>query len=117
MKTNTKKWLYGLGSASIGGGAAAIISGVSSMGIAPDKFNLQNAAGFGHLLEMVVINFIFSGILSAVFYLRQSPLPPETFTETTSEKALSQNLSTGEVISTEKVTEKTTTPVVPAESK
>lgn len=83
MTTNTKKWLYGLGSATIGGGAAAIISGISSMGIAPDKFNLTNASGFFHLLEMVVINFVFSGILSAVFYLRQSPLPVETFTETT----------------------------------
>jgi len=84
MTTNTKKWLYGLGSAAIGGGSAAVISGLTSMGIDPEKFNLQNASGFGHLLEMVAINFIFSGILSAVFYLRQSPLPVETFTETTS---------------------------------
>lgn len=117
MKTNTKKWLYGLGSATIGGGAAAITSGISSMGIAPDKFNLQNASGFMHLMEMVIINFLFSGMLSAVFYLRQSPLPPESFIETTSESAVSKNLQTGEVISTAKVTEKTTTPATTEENK
>lgn len=83
MKNTTRKWLYGLGSASIGGGCAAIISGITSMGIDPEKFNIQNGAGFFHLMEMIVINFVFSGILSAVFYLKQSPLPPETFDTTT----------------------------------
>lgn len=110
MKASTSKWLYGLGSAAIGGGSAAVVSGVTAMGIAPDKFNLTNASGFLHLIEMVLINFIFSGVLSAFFYLRQSPLPPETFTETTSESGVATNLKTGEVIATEKVTEKTVTP-------
>jgi len=52
---------------------------VASMGFAPDKFNLANASGIGHLFGLMLINFVFSGFLSAAFYLRQSPLPPETF--------------------------------------
>ena len=78
MKTTTEKWLYGLGSAMIGGGASAVVSGLTSMGFAPEKFNLTNAAGVWHLLGLVAVNFFVSGILSAFFYLRQSPLPPET---------------------------------------
>lgn len=83
MKSSTRKWLYGLGSASIGGGCAAVISGVTSMGIDPEKFNMTDTKGFLHLLAMVGINFTLSGILSAVFYLKQSPLPPESFDTTT----------------------------------
>lgn len=59
----------------IGGGAAAVTSGLTSMGIAPEKFNLQNASGLWHLLLMVFANFIVNGILSAMFFLRQAPLP------------------------------------------
>lgn len=77
MKAATQKWLYGLGSAAIGGGAAAVTSGLTSMGIAPDKFNMTNLPGVGHLLELVAVNFVVSGILSMFFYLRQSPLPPD----------------------------------------
>lgn len=93
MKTSTEKWLYGLGSAAIGGGASAVTSGLASMGIAPDKFNMTNMSGLGHLLELMFVNFIISGLLSMMFYLRQSPLPPEdtqiitrTHTETDSIK-------------------------------
>ena len=81
MKTTTEKWLYGLGSAVIGGGSAAVTSGLTSMGFAPDKFNLANASGVGHLLGLMLANFIVSGVLSAFFYLRQSPLPPASDTQ------------------------------------
>lgn len=77
MKTGTEKWLYGLGSAVIGGGASAVTSGLTSMGFAPDKFNLSNAQGVWHLLGLIAANFLVSGILSMFFYLRQSPLPPD----------------------------------------
>lgn len=78
MNSRTKKWLYGLGSAVIGGGASAVVSGLTSMGFAPDKFNLQNMNGIGHLFGLMLANFLVSGFLSAMFYLRQSPLPPES---------------------------------------
>lgn len=81
MKTTTQKWFYGLGAAVIGGGSQAIVSGLTSMGFAPDKFNLTNSSGVGHLLGLMAVNFLFSAFLSAAFYLRQSPLPPETFGE------------------------------------
>jgi hypothetical protein len=77
MNARTQKWLYGLGSAVIGGGASAVVNGLLSMGFAPDKFNLQNLSGVWHLLGLMVANFLVSGFLSAMFYLRQSPLPPE----------------------------------------
>lgn len=78
MNTKTERWLYGLGSAAIGGGASAVTSGLTSMGFAPDKFNMANASGIWHLLGLMVANFIVSGFLSVMFYLRQSPLPPES---------------------------------------
>lgn len=78
MSSRIERWLYGLGSAAIGGGASAVTSGLTSMGIAPDKFNLQNLTGVGHLLELMAANFVISAVLSALFYLRQSPLPPES---------------------------------------
>lgn len=77
MNKRVKRWLYGLVSAFIGGGASAVTSGLTSMGLAPDKFNLQNLSGFAHLMAMVGANFLVSGILSVMFYLRQAPLPDE----------------------------------------
>lgn len=78
MKPNTQIWLHRLFAAFIGGGAGAIVSGLTSMGIAPDKFNVTTLKGFLCVLGMMAANFIVSGILSAMFYLKQSPLPPET---------------------------------------
>ena len=82
MKNGTRRWIYGLGSAMIGGGASAVTSGLTSMGFAPGTFNLQNMSGTLHLLGLCAANFLISGILSAMFYLRQSPLPPEGDTTT-----------------------------------
>lgn len=77
MKTQVRKWLRGLGSAVIGGGASAVVSGLASMGIAPDKFNIASLTGVGHLFALMFANFLVSGFLSAMFFLKQSPLPPE----------------------------------------
>lgn len=77
MKRTTSKWLHGLAATFIGGGASAIVSGLTSMGFAPDKFNLSDLKGFAHLLGMMLANFAVTGFLSAAFYLRQSPLPPD----------------------------------------
>lgn len=80
MKTTIQRWLYGLGSAAIGGGASAVTSGLTSMGFAPDKFNLSTLQGMGHLMLLMLANFVVSGFLATMFYLRQSPLPPESDT-------------------------------------
>ena len=79
MNKSTERWFYGLGSAAIGGGASAVTSGLLSMGFAPDKFNLTDLAGVWHLIGLVSANFFVSAILSTMFYLRQAPLPPESF--------------------------------------
>lgn len=75
MKLRWDKWLYGLGSAVIGGGAGAVVSGLTNMGIAPETFNLTTGAGALKLLLSVGINFGLVGTLSMFFYLKQSPLP------------------------------------------
>jgi len=115
MSSKVEHWLYGLGSAMIGGGSAAIVSGVTSMGFDPDKFNLTNISGALHLLGLMAVNFLFSGLLSAFFYLKQSPLPPESIIETVEESHSVQSES-GAVTTGQSKTV-TTTPVVPAESK
>lgn len=113
MTAKTEQWLYGLGSATIGGGSAAIVSGVTSMGFDPAKFNLTNMSGVLHLLGLMAVNFIFSGILSAFFYLKQSPLPPESITETVDESHVTRD-AVGGVTETGSSKTVTTTPVAPA---
>lgn len=77
MNTKSKIWFHRLMAAFIGGGAGAVTSGLTSMGFAPEKFNLTNTSGLLHLVGLMAANFIVNGLLSAMFYLRQSPLPPE----------------------------------------
>ena len=107
MKASTEKWLYGLGSAIIGGGSAAVTSGLTSMGFAPDKFNLSNASGVWHLVGLMFANFVVSGILSAFFYLRQSPLPPESIDQ---ERMTSANAAISAIPTADKTIEPPTTP-------
>jgi hypothetical protein len=77
MKDKTKVWFHRLAAAFIGGGASAVTSGLTAMGFASDKFNLNNVNGVFNVLGLAAANFVVSGFLSAMFYLRQSPLPPE----------------------------------------
>ena len=77
MNSKTERWLYGLGSAVISGGAGAVVSGLTSMGIDPDKFNISSIQGMLHILILMFANFVVSGFLGGMFYLKQSPLPPE----------------------------------------
>lgn len=115
MTAKTEHWLYGLGSAMIGGGSAAVVSGFTAMGFDPEKFNLTNSSGIIHLLGLTAVNFFFSGILSAFFYLKQSPLPPESITETIDESHVTRDVA-GSVIETGVSKTVTTTPVTPADS-
>ncbi len=74
MKLDWDKWLYGLVGGFIGGGAASIASGFAGMYTDPEHFNPVN--GVRHLLTLMLITFLVSGIITAAAYLKQSPLPP-----------------------------------------
>lgn len=62
-------WLYGLFAGAIGGGSAAVSSGVSAVLTDP------HLAGSFSLLKLMGTTFIVSFFLSAFFYLKQNPLP------------------------------------------
>lgn len=71
---NLKKWLYGLGAAIIGGGASSVTAGFAATVIDPASFNLHG--GLGHTGELMAATFALSGLMHAMGYLAQSPLPP-----------------------------------------
>ena len=76
-----KKWLYGLVAAIIGGGAGSITAAFSATVIDPGSFNVHG--GLHHILELMGVTFVMSGLLHAAGYLAQSPLPAETTIVTT----------------------------------
>ena len=73
MQLDWGKWAYGLVSGFIGGGAGSIGSGVGGIITDPEHFNPAN--GFRHLFVLMGVSFLFSGIITAAAYLKQSPLP------------------------------------------
>ena len=73
---NPMVWLHGLLSGIIAGGSNSVVSGIAAMGIAPEQFNLN--ANLSNTVKMMGATFLFSGLLSAFLYLKQSPLPPIT---------------------------------------
>ena len=52
-------WLIGIFRSFISGGSAAMVSGLTSIGIAPDKFNLTNSVG--NTLKLMGVMFLFQG--------------------------------------------------------
>jgi hypothetical protein len=73
MKLRWDKWLYGVGSGFVGGGAAAVVSSVTAAMLAPDQFG--PAKQLVNFITMAGTTFVANGLLSALFYLKQSPLP------------------------------------------
>lgn len=85
MTQSTSAWFHGLFAALIGGGASAVVSGVTVSAIAPQSFNLSS-----HLLqtaELTLTLFVTNGLLSMFAYLKQSPLPAESVTVTETKTA------------------------------
>lgn len=72
---NWKNWIYGLLAAIIGGGASAVVAAFSASMIAPGQFNLTDH--IGNFFKLAGTTFAINGFMSAMFYLKQSPLPPE----------------------------------------
>lgn len=87
MKLNWDNWLLGVGSAFIGGGASAVVSGLTSS--LAFHVDVTTWAGMVKMLTLMLINFVLTGSVSMFFYLKQSPLPTvvtETKTVTSSVK-------------------------------
>jgi hypothetical protein len=66
-------WLSGLLAAFVGGGAGSVTTGLASMGIDPEHFNLN--AGLHHTLNLMGAVFLINGIVSVCMFLKQSPIP------------------------------------------
>ncbi len=64
-------WLYGLFYGMIGGGASAVVSGVTVALSDPKDY----AIGSGKFLGLVTTVFIANAVLSMFLYLKQTPLP------------------------------------------
>lgn len=72
---NWKSWFHGLAAAFIGGGSSAVSAGVSGIIVAPESFNTNG--GTGKVIGLMASTFVVSGLLSAFFYLKSSPLPSD----------------------------------------
>lgn len=74
---NWGQWIYGLVAGFIGGGASSATSGLAAIGIDPSHFNLgSTTGGLSHVLTLVGATFVVSGVLHALAFLSQMPLPP-----------------------------------------
>ena len=58
-KYDWSTWLLGVFRSFISGGSAAMVSGLTSIGIAPDKFNLSSSVG--NTLKLMGVMFLFQG--------------------------------------------------------
>jgi hypothetical protein len=66
-------WLRGLIAAFVGGGSGSVTTGLASMGIDPEHFNLNS--GLHHILDLMAAVFLINGLVSACLFLKQSPIP------------------------------------------
>lgn len=75
MNKRLERWLYGMISAVISGGASAVTASVTVAVIDPDKFNPMNQVC--HFVELAGAVFVINGFMSLMAYLKQNPLPEE----------------------------------------
>ena len=64
-------WLYGLFHAAIGGGASAVVAGLSAGMIAPKELSF---GGLGSL-KLMGMCFLISAAINGFMYLKDSPVP------------------------------------------
>ena len=76
------EWALGLWSATISGGASAVVSGLGLMIIDPNDFNMHS----GKLWIVAGQLFLFNGFLGAMNFLRNRPAPTMKKVETTVQK-------------------------------
>ncbi len=70
-------WLAGIMRSLIGGGSSGVLSGLLSMGIAPDKFTLIPGHGLGATLVMMGGMFVGNGIIGMMIFLKTHSGPDE----------------------------------------
>lgn len=75
MKTNTQRWLKGLFSALIQGGAGAVVSTGTTSVIDPGQFNPMTQTW--HFAELAFAVFVITGGLHMFMFLSQHPLPDD----------------------------------------
>jgi hypothetical protein len=68
-------WILGIFRAFISGGSAAMVAGFSSMGIAPDKFNLTT--GIGKTFLLMGVMFLFMGLFRMFEFLQLHGAPEQ----------------------------------------
>lgn len=74
MTSSIKTWFRGLFAAIISGSAGGMLTGLASLGIAPEQFNLQDPK---LLLKIAGAAAVSNAVVGLAAYLKQSPLPPE----------------------------------------
>ena len=86
-KFDWDSWLYGMVAGFISGGAGAVVTGITVSGLDPNDFNFYT----GRFYLLILVVFGANGILAAMAFLHQNPLPKVivTTTETTEQKRTS----------------------------
>lgn len=83
IRLDWSSWLYGLIAGFIGGGAGAVVSGVTASMLVPDRL----AFGGGKFFVLIGVVFLAHGAISTMMYLQQNPLPKQlTVTDESAKK-------------------------------
>lgn len=77
FRLNWFPWVYGLFAGFIGGGAAAVSTGVAQSITDPMHADIH------HLFNLMGVSFIVAGAIATSFYLAKSPLPTPIQVEVT----------------------------------
>jgi hypothetical protein len=73
LKLDWGNWLYGLFAGFIGGGAGAVVTGVTASMLVPDKLAVGSTKSF----ELIGVVFLVHGCISMAMFLQQNPLPKQ----------------------------------------
>jgi hypothetical protein len=66
-------WLMGLWRSTVQGGAGAVVSGLATIGIDPDHFNLTT--GLGDVFKMIGTVFLVMGVIHMFVFLQTHGAP------------------------------------------
>lgn len=91
---NWDEWCMGIFRSITGGGANGVLSGLLSMGIDPQHFNLVPGHGLGHELSMMVGSFVLSSIVGMLVFLKTHEGPDKITTEVKQTTTLTQTTQT-----------------------
>ncbi len=103
MKLDWGNWLYGLVAGFVGGGAGAVVSGVTASMLVPDRL----AIGSSKFFVLIGIVFLAHGCISTMMYLQQNPLPKKITVDEATLKSVV--VDAGKTTSTETAVKTTTT--------